>query len=292
MAVITPSQTASLTGVATLNQGFISNEIEDTYLSHLDLNGFCTIDNSLQGVAGDRRTIYKYTPSGTAVDVAEGAGNNASISVALTGNEYVVKCIQDWFQYSDEAMMRDPVAVQAGINHMGIALFNKVNADVYAEMANATLGNSTAVPFTFDAMVDAVSALTIKDGAGETALDAQQRFVPTVWAIAGKAEVGKIRKACKDQIEYVPEHAWTPGYIGEVAGVTVYYKQDATANTIYVGTNKAITVFNKTGVQTEIAARAGGTTGAANTRMNDIFARKYYIAALTDATQIYKLEIS
>ena len=292
MAVITPSQTASLTGVATLNQGFISNEIEDTYLSHLDLNGFCTIDNSLQGVAGDRRTIYKYTPSGTAVDVAEGAGNSASISVALTGNEYVVKCIQDWFQYSDEAMMRDPVAVQAGINHMGIALFNKVNADVYAEMANATLGNSTAVPFTFDAMVDAVSALTIKDAAGENALDAQKRFVPTVWAIAGKAEVGKIRKACKDQLEYVPEHAWNPGYIGEVAGVTVFYKQDATADTIYVGTNQAVTVFNKTGVTTEIAARAGGATGSANTRMNDIFARKYYIAALTDATQIYKLTIS
>ena len=292
MAVITPSQTASLTGVATLNQGFISNEIEDTYLSHLDLNGFCTIDNSLQGVAGDRRTIYKYTPSGTAVDVAEGAGNSASISVALTGNEYVVKCIQDWFQYSDEAMMRDPLAVQAGINHMGIALFNKVNADVYAEMANATLGNSTAVPFTFDAMVDAVSALTIKDAAGENALDAQKRFVPTVWAIAGKAEVGKIRKACKDQLEYVPEHAWNPGYIGEVAGVTVFYKQDATADTIYVGTNQAVTVFNKTGVTTEIAARAGGATGSANTRMNDIFARKYYIAALTDATQIYKLTIS
>ena len=128
----TPSKTTSLTGVDTLNQGFISNEIEDTYLSHLDLNGFCTVDNSLQGVAGDRRTIYKYTPSGTAVDVAEGVGNTASIAVGLTGAEYVIKCIQDWFQYSDEAMMRDPVAVQAGIQHMGIALFNKVNADVYA----------------------------------------------------------------------------------------------------------------------------------------------------------------
>ena len=138
----------------------------------------------------------------------------------------------------------------------------------------------------------AVSALTIKDAAGENALDAQKRFVPTVWAIAGKAEVGKIRKACKDQLEYVPEHAWNPGYIGEVAGVTVFYKQDATADTIYVGTNQAVTVFNKTGVQTEIAARAGGATGSANTRMNDIFARKYYIAALTDATQIYKLTIS
>ena len=85
MAVITPSKTTSLTGVDTLNQGFISNEIEDTYLSHLDLNGFCTVDNNLQGVAGDRRTIYKYTPTGTAVDVAEGVGNTASIAVGLTG---------------------------------------------------------------------------------------------------------------------------------------------------------------------------------------------------------------
>jgi hypothetical protein len=141
-------------------------------------------------------------------------------------------------------------------------------------------------------MVDAVSALTIKDGAGETALDAQKRFVPTVWAIAGKAEIGKIRKACKDQLEYVPEHAWNPGYIGEVAGVTVFYKQDSTADTIYVGTNQAVTVFNKTGVDVERAARSGGVDGTANKRLNDVFARKYYIAALTDINQIVKVTIT
>lgn len=292
MAVITPSQTASLTGIATLNQGFISNEIEDTYLSHLDLNGFCTIDNNLQGVAGDRRTIYKYTASGTAVDVAEGVGNTASIGVALTGEEYVIKCAQDWFQYSDEAYMRDPVAVQAGLAHMGVAMFNKVNADIFAEMANATLADASASALDFDHFVDAVSALTIKDAAGETALDAQRRFVPTVWAIMAKADIAKARKACKDQLVYVPEHAWNPGYVGDVAGVTLYYKQDATAGTAYVGTNKAITVFNKTGVQTEVAARAGGLQGAANLRMNDVFARKYYIVALTDDTQIYKMLIT
>lgn len=281
----------SLTGVDTLNQGFVSNEIEDTYLSHLDLNGFCTIDNELTGVPGDKRRIIKYTATGAAVDVAEGVGNTASIAVGITGEEYTVKCAQAWFQYSDEAYMRDPVSIQTGMTHLGVALFNKVNADIFAEMANATRADASASAFSFDHLVDAVAALDIKD-ANETAEQMQERVLPTVWAILSKGDVAKARKAMKDQLVYDPDKAWLRGYVGEVAGVTLFYKQDATDGTAYVGTNKAITVFNKTGVITEQAARAGGTTGAANTRMNDFFARKFYIAALTDDTQIYKMLIS
>lgn len=291
MAVYNPGKTTSLTGVDTLNQGFVSNEIEDTYLSHLDLNGFCTIDNELTGVPGDKRRIIKYTATGTAVDVAEGVGNTASIAVGITGEEYTVKCAQAWFQYSDEAYMRDPVSIQTGMTHLGVALFNKVNADIFAEMANATRADASASAFSFDHLVDAVTALDIKD-ANETAEQMQARVLPTVWAILAKDDVAKARKAMKDQLVYDPDKAWLRGYVGEVAGVTLFYKQDATAGTAYVGTNKAITVFNKTGVITEQAARAGGTTGAANTRMNDFFARKFYIAALTDDTQIYKMLIS
>lgn len=291
MAVYNPGTTNSLTGVVTLNQGFVSNEIEDTYLSHLDLNGFCTIDNELTGVPGDRRRIIKYAATGAAVDVAEGVGNTASIAVGVTGEEYVIKCAQAWFQYSDEAYMRDPVSIQTGMTHLGVALFNKVNADIFAEMANATRADASASAFSFDHLVDAVTALDIKD-ANETAEQMQARVLPTVWAILAKDDVAKARKAMKDQLVYDPDKAWLRGYVGEVAGVTLFYKQDATAGTAYVGTNKAITVFNKTGVITEQAARAGGATGAANTRMNDFFARKFYIAALTDDTQIYKMLIS
>ena len=78
--------TNSLASVQTLNQGFISNEIEDEYLSHLDLNGFCTVDNNLQGVAGDIRRINVYGASGEAIDVAEGEGNTDSIAVSLEPN--------------------------------------------------------------------------------------------------------------------------------------------------------------------------------------------------------------
>ena len=291
--LIPNTTTASLTGVTTLNQGFINHEIEDTYNTHLDLNGFCTVDNNLEGVVGDIRRIDTYTPSGVAEDVAEGYGNTASISVGLDSKEYRVKCAQAWFQYSDEAYMRDPVAVQAGLSHLGIAMFNKVNADIQGELAKSYLSLSTGdSTFDFDNLVDAVALMTIKDQANENALQAQQRFVPSVWAMASKGDIAKIRKSCASTLQYVPEHAWTPGYIGDVAGVTVYYRQDLTAGIMYVGTNKAITVFNKTGVQTEQAARAGGSAGAANTRMNDFFARKYYIAALTDATQLVQLGVA
>lgn len=297
---ITDYSTTSLLSVQTKNQGFVSNEIEDKYNSHLDLNGFCTIDNSLQGVAGDIRTIDVYGAAGTAIDVAEGEGNDDSISVALNPKRYQIKCAQAWFRYSDEALMRDPIAVQTGIGHLGVALFNKVNADIFYEMnsiADETVDTQTikhtltADAPDFDAFVDAVSLLQINDAAGETALDAQRRFIPTVFALMSKADIAKARKAMKDQIEYVPELAWTPGYVGSVAGVGLYYKQDAVENTIIVATRKAVTVFNKTGVEAEIAARSGGTNGTANLRFNDQYARKYYIAALTDKNQICKVTL-
>ena len=81
---ITDYSITSLASVVTKQQGFVSHEIEDTYLSHLNLEGFCTIDNGLQGVAGDIRTIDVYGATGTAVDVAEGEGNSTSIATTLT----------------------------------------------------------------------------------------------------------------------------------------------------------------------------------------------------------------
>lgn len=289
---ITDYSITSLQSVVTKQQGFVSNEIEDTYLSHLNLEGFCTVDNGLEGVVGDIRTIDVYSASGTAVDVAEGYGNETPIATTLTPQRYQIKCIQDWFRYSDEALMRDPIAVQTGLNHMGIAIFNKVNSDIYTQMKSVTgaAHTLTVEDLNFAAFVDAVAKLDIKDAAGEDALDAQQRVLPQVFALLGKAEIAVARKALKDELKYVEAYART-GYVGTVAGVNLYYKQDATANTIMVGTRKAVTVFNKRGVEVEYAARNGGTAGTANIRMNDVYARKCYIAALTDADQMVKVTL-
>lgn len=289
---ITDYSITSQASVVTRQQGFMSNEIEDEYNSHIALDGFCTVDNNLQGVPGDIRTINVYGASGTAIDVAEGYGNSSSIATTLTPQRYQIKCAQAWFRYSDEAQMRDPIAVQTGITHLGTALFNKVNADIYTAMKSVT-GDShtlTVQDLNFAAFVDAVAKLDIKDAAGEDAMDAQQRFLPTVFALLGKNEVAVARKALKDELKYVEAYARL-GYIGSVAGVSLYFKQDATPGTIMVGTRKAVTVFNKTGVNYEVAARNGGTSGTANIRMNDVYVRKYYIAALTDTNQMVKVTL-
>jgi hypothetical protein len=71
-------------------------------------------------------------------------------------------------------------------------------------------------------------------------------------------------------------------YIGTVAGVNLYTKQDAVAGTIFGGTKKAVTFFNKKGAEVEQERDA-------NTRLNEIYSRKYYLAALTDQTQCFKI---
>ena len=42
---------------------YLSNEIEDQYKSHLDLQTFCTVDNALEGTAGMLRKINVYKAS-------------------------------------------------------------------------------------------------------------------------------------------------------------------------------------------------------------------------------------
>lgn len=275
------SQTASLVGVATFDNGFLSNEIEDLFASHLNLNQFCTVDNELEGTTGDIRRINVYGASGSAEDVAEGYGNQYSISTSLIEKEYRVKCAQAWFKYSDEALMRDPIAIQTGITKLGVALFDKVNADIFSEMQKATL-LVTPETYDFDALVDAVASLQITD-ANEAVIEVQGKFIPTVWAITDKKGIAKARKAMKDQLKYDTRLAWTQGYVGTIAGVALYYKQNCPENIMYVGTNEAITVFNKTGVNTEVASRDEQN---ANKRLNNIFSRKYYITALTNPNKI------
>ncbi len=72
------------------------------------------------------------------------------------------------------------------------------------------------------------------------------------------------------------------GYIGTVGGVNIYTKKDATKGTIVVATRQAVTIFNKKGVEVE-------TDRNGDIRQNTIWSRKYYLAALTDATKAVKI---
>ena len=244
---------------------YLSNEIEDQFNSHLDLQQFCTVDNSLVGTAGMTRKINRYSASNATQKLAMGAGNTESIEVTYAPFEYKILMAQNRFEYYDEQEMTDPMLVPVGVRHMGTDMFNTVNADIFAEFNKATMTVVTTA-LGFDAFVDAVAMLNLENLEGVT-----------IFGFINPGDMAKLRKAMKDDLKYVEAFAKN-GYVGTVGGINIYTKKDALTGKVTIATKEAVTLFNKKG--TEIEQEREG-----NIRRNTIYSRKYYIAAMTDETK-------
>lgn len=250
---------------------YLSNEVEDQFNSHLNLQTFCTIDNSLVGTAGMKRKINVYQATDGTEKLAMGAGNTKSIEVSYAEKEYEILMAQNRFDYFDEQAMIDPMLVPVGTRHMGTDMFNTVNADIFSEFKKATLAVSASA-FNFDAFVDAMAKLNAENE-------------PSTFAFVCPEDMAKIRKALKDDLKYVTEFSKN-GYVGTIGcGTNLYLKKDATPGEIIMATREAVTLFNKKGVEIEQERDA-------NIRKNSVWSRKYYLAALTDATKAVKITLN
>lgn len=250
----------------------VAREIEDQYNSHLDLMRFCTLDNSLVGVAGDKKKIRVYSATDATEKLAMGEGNTKNIEVSYAEKDYTILMAQNRFPYYDEELMRDPLVVDTGVRHMTTDMFNHTQTDIFAEFNKATRSVALTGTDYFGAFVDAVALLP-----GE---DQEER---EVFAFVHPKDKAAIRKALKDDLKYVEAYV-RAGYIGTVAGVNLYVKQDAEEGTICGGTKKAVTYFNKKGVEVEQERDA-------NVRLNEIYSRKYYLVALTDDNECFKITL-
>lgn len=248
---------------------YLSNEVEDQYNSHLNLQQFCTVDNSLVGTAGMLRKINVYKATDGTEKLAMGVGNSKSIEVGYTEKEYRILLAQNRFKYYDEQEMTDPMLVPVGVRHMGTDMFNTVNGDIYGEFGKATQVVVTSA-FNFDCFADAQSVLNIENVGGVS-----------LFAFVCAADMADIRKNLKDTLQYVEKFA-VSGYVGTVAGVNLYTKKDATPGSIIMATREAVTIFNKKGTEVEQERDS-------NTRENSIYSRKYYLAAMTDETKAVKI---
>ncbi len=252
---------------------YLSNEIEDQYNSHLDLQTFCTVDNSLVGVAGMKRRINVYSATDGTQKLAMGEGNTKSIEVTYSEKEYEILLAQNRFEYYDEQAMIDPLLVPVGTRHMGTDMFNTVNGEIFAEFNKATL-TTAPTAFDFAAFVDAQAVLNLENLENVS-----------IFGFVSPADMAGLRKALKDDLKYVESFSKN-GYVGTVAGVNLYTKKDANPGTIVIATKEAVTLFNKKGVEVEQPPR---DSEDANIRKNTILSRKYYLAALTDATKVVKM---
>ena len=250
---------------------FLSNTVEDQFNSHLDLNRFCVVDDSLVGTAGMKRVINTYRATDGTEKLTVGQGNTKSIEVSYTPVEYEIALAQNRFEWYDEHAMTDDMLVPVGMKHAGTDMYNTVQGDIYTEFAKTGLV-VPATAFDFNAFVDASAALNL-----ENIEDVE------IFAFVCPKDKAKIRKALKDDLQYVEAFARN-GYIGTVAGINLYDKADATEGTIVVGIKGAVTIFNKKGVEMEQEREA-------NIRKNTAYSRKYYVVALTDESKAVKIEI-
>ena len=255
---------------------YLSNEVEDQYNSHLDLQPFCTVDNSLEGVPGMKRKINVYGATDGTQKLAMGEGNTKSIEVSYENKEYEILMAQNRFEYYDEQAMIDPMLVPVGTRHMGTDLYNTINAEIYSEFNKATLVTETS-KFDFASFVDAQAKLNLEN------LENVSMF-----GFVSPADMASIRKNLKEDLKYV-EAFVKNGYIGTVAGINLYTKKDAVPGTIIIGTKEAVTLFNKKGTEVEQPPR---DSQDANIRKNTILSRKYYLVALTDATKAVKMTLA
>lgn len=75
------------------NNKIIEAKAKDLLTTSLNTRSLMTIDNSLTAEAGMTKTINVYTYSGTAEELAAGAGNTNRGSIAYVGTDYTVKMV-------------------------------------------------------------------------------------------------------------------------------------------------------------------------------------------------------
>ena len=246
----------------------LANKFENQYATKLDLMQFCTVDESLVGVPGDKVKINTYTATDGTETLKMGEGNTKDIEVSYEEKEYEIELLQNRFSYFDEEEMRDPKIVEKGLNHGVVDMFNTAQRKAMAEFAKATL-TATVEKFDFDAFVD--GAALFDDEMGEL----------SIFALVHKNDVKEIRKNLKDSLQYVEAYV-RKGYIGTVNGINVYEHNLATEGAITLATKAAVTYFRKKGTEAEQKRDP-------DIRKNTVWNRQAGLFAFTDATQAVKI---
>ena len=239
---------------------------KDLLTTKINTRSLMTVDNELAQEAGMTKTINLYTYTGTAEEVAAGAGNTNRGSIAYVGKDYTVKMVQQAFDYQDEDFMKDNTIVDNGLIGATQVMANKMTADFIAECGKATIAH-TATAFGYDAIVDGIAKLNIED---ESKLFV---IIPTAW----KADLRKDPDYVAARMGEVVYN----GQVGTVCGLPVI-ATNALTDEAYVMSAEAVKLFIKKDVEVE-------QDRDADTRTNSIYLRSAYLVALVDATKICKI---
>ena len=253
----------------TVYQNFVlESRLSDLLNTKLNTRSLMTVDNSLTESAGMIKKINTYTYTGKVEKLAKGAKNTTRGAVSYTPKQYEVEVSQQVFDYYDEEFMQDPKVVEMGMNGAATLMVNDMNEKYFAELKKATLSHSVKGAFNYDAVVDAIQLMNLEDEAG-------------LFLIIGNDLKAEVRKDEDFKAARQGEMLFN-GQIGNICGVPVLVSKLVPANTAYLATKEAVTLYTKKDSEVE-QERQG------EIRQNTVIMRKVNLVALTDATKVVKI---
>jgi hypothetical protein len=250
----------------------VEAKANDLLTTSINTKSLMTVDDTLTQSAGMTKTINVYTYTGTAEELAAGAGNTAAArgSIAYVGTDYNVKLVQQAFDYRDEDFMKDPTIVDNMLKGATQVMANKMTADFLTEAtkANKIVTFPHAGVISYDSIVDAISELNLEDESKIFII------IPNTWKAALRKDDVYVA-ARQGEVVY-------NGQVGTVAGIPVIASKALTTEA-YVMTAEAIKLFVKKDVEVEQDRNA-------DTRTNSVYLRSSYVAALVDNSKICKVK--
>ena len=247
----------------------LESKLKDILSTKLNTKTLMTIDNSLTESAGMIKKVNTYTYTGKVEKLAKGAKNTQRGAITYASTPYTVKVAQQVFDYYDEEFMQDPNVLDYGLEGAAQVMVNDMTADFFTEIAKATLSQTyTSGQFSYDVVVDAISKMNIEDESG-------------LFLLVGTDLKAAIRKDADFKAKELGK-VIADGAIGTLCGVPVIHSKAVPADTAYLATREAVTLFTKKDNEVEQQRDA-------EERKNTVIMRKVNLVALTDATKVVKI---
>ena len=269
-----------------INPQVMGDMIEAKIEAQLKITPYAKLDTTLQGVAGDTKTVPMWNYIGDAEDVAEGAEVDLS-SLSAASTTFTIKKAMKSVGLTQEAVnsgLGNPIGEAE--NQLAKSIAGKVDADVLAALLTATLTSGTGTTgISYEGIVDAVGVFN------EEEITDKVMFV-------NPAQVTTLRKDANfisaDKYNY---NVVATGEIGTIAGVHIVPTrkivasgdvftcplvklEPASAETEYTeGELPAVTIFLKKDTQTDAEFKP-------RTQTHEITSAKYYGVALTNNAKV------
>ena len=248
----------------------LENKMTDLVNTALDVNALFTTDNSLEGAAGLKKVINKYTYTGEVEKLAKGAANTVKGAVSFEPVEYVIERYQQTFEYNDMDVMQDPYMLDVATKGAAEVMANHIRTQYFAELAKISKEHKVAA-FNYDAFVDALAEIG-REVESDT-------FI--IMGIDGRAAIRKdddYKASRQGEILYT-------GQFGTISGVPCLFSKLVPAGTAYVTAKDAVKLFVKKSGSVE-------QDRDIETKDNTVVYDRHGVMALVDETKSIKVVIN